>query len=128
VSALQRKRVLIVEDEFFIGAAAREMLEELGAIVIGPAATVSEALALAATEDIDVALLDVNLYGHSSVIVAAKLDARQIPMVFATGYDNRADKDWAGRYFLGKPYTQEKLAAQLCCALEAAAVRKGSPS
>jgi CheY-like chemotaxis protein len=128
MSALLHKRVLIVEDEFFIGATVREMLEELGAVVIGPAVTVSEALELAATEDIDVALLDVNLYGHSSVVVAAKLDARQIPFVFATGYDNRADKEWAGRCFLGKPYTQEKLAAQLCCALEAAAARKGAPS
>ena len=127
MTAIQGKRILIVEDEFFIGVTAREMLEELGAIVIGPVATVSEALRLAAA-DMDLALLDVNLHGHSSLIVAAKLAERNIPIVFATGYGNRDGRDSTGHYTLRKPYTQEKLATLLCSALEEVTARKASPS
>lgn len=121
MSAIQGKRILIVEDEFFIAATASQLLEELGAVIVGPASTVSQALALAESENIDAALLDINLYGQSSAAVAAKLRARGIPVVFATGYGKGDGKDPVGRYVLGKPYTQEKLASQLCSALEEAA-------
>lgn len=117
--ALDGKRVLIVEDEFLIAMTAREMVEEFGAIVIGPATAVPDALELANKEKIDVALLDLNLHGHSSAVVADALDARHIPIVFATGYANGHGNDPAGRRVLSKPYTQEKLALQLCRALEA---------
>ena len=118
MSVLQGKRILIVEDEFLIAATACEMLQELGAHVVGPASTISEALALAEREDVDVALLDINLHGQSSAAVAARLETRGIPIVFATGYGRGDGKDAVGHYVLGKPYTQDKLAAQLCSALE----------
>lgn len=117
--ALEGKRILIVEDEFLIAMTARDMVEEYGAIVIGPAATVRDALALANNENIDVALLDLNLQGQSSAAVAEALDARQIPIVFATGYARGHGKESACHRVLGKPYTQEKLVMQLSCALEA---------
>lgn len=119
MNALEGKRILIVEDEFLIAMTARDMLEEYGALVIGPANTVTEALELANREQIDIALLDVNLHGHSSAPVADALEARQVPVVFATGYARGPGKDSAGRCVLGKPYTQEKLVMQLCQALEA---------
>jgi CheY-like chemotaxis protein len=119
VNALDGKRILIVEDEFLIAMTARDMVEEFGAIVIGPAATVEEALELARKEAIDIALLDLNLHGQSSVVVAEELEARQIPVVFATGYARGHGKDSMGRAVLGKPYTQEKLILQLASALEA---------
>ena len=87
-------------------------------MIVGPAATVAAALALIEKEAIDAALLDINLYGESSAAVAAKLAARCIPVVFATGYGKGDGKDSMGRYVLGKPYTQDKLATQLSCALE----------
>lgn len=121
MSPIEGKRILIVEDEFFIAATASQLLEDLGAVIVGPASTVPQALALAQSEDIDAALLDVNLYGDSSAPVAAMLRARGIPVVFATGYVNGDGKDPFGRYVLGKPYTQEQLASQLCSALEEAA-------
>lgn len=120
MSVLEGKRILIVEDEFLIAMTARDMLEEFGATVIGPASTVSEGLELANTERIDIALLDVNLHGHSSAPIADALEAKQIPVVFATGYASGQGKDSAGRCVLGKPYTQEKLAMQLSRALEVA--------
>src|SRR5690349_3224795 len=94
------------------------MLEEWGAVIVGPAATVAEALTMVAKESIDAALLDINLHGESSTAVAAALEARSVPIVFATGYGRGDGKDSMGRYVLGKPYTQDKLARQLCCAVE----------
>lgn len=118
MSAIQGKRILIVEDEFLIAGTACEMLEELGAVIVGPASTVADALALVDKEPIDIALLDINLYGQSSAPVASRLESQRIPVVFATGYGRGDGKDSAGRHVLGKPYTQEKLAKQLCSALE----------
>lgn len=118
MSSIDGKRILIVEDEFLVAAAACEMLEEFGAVIVGPAATVGEALALVDKESIDAALLDINLHGESSAAVVAALEARSVPVVFATGYGKGDGKDSMGRYVLGKPYTQEKLARQLCCAVD----------
>nr|WP_298724845.1 response regulator [uncultured Steroidobacter sp.] len=123
MSTLEGKRILIVEDEFLVALTASEMLGELGAVVVGPAGTLKEALELARTQDIDLALLDLNLYGQSSMAVADTLDLRRIPVVFATGYERGGSKD-AGRLVLGKPYTQEKLAMQLCRALDGRAGRE----
>lgn len=124
MSTLEGKRILIVEDEFLVALTASEMLGELGAVVVGPAGTLKEALELARTQDIDLALLDLNLYGQSSMAVADTLDLRRIPVVFATGYERGGSKDAAGRLVLGKPYTQEKLAMQLCRALDGRAGRE----
>ena len=61
----------------------------IGASVIGPAATVDDALRLvAATDRLDAAVLDVNLRGAMVYPVADALTARGVPFVFATGYDS----------------------------------------
>jgi len=124
VSILKGRRILIVEDEFFVAVTASDMLEELGAIVVGPAANVAQALMLAGSECIDAALLDINLCGQSSEPVAAKLDELGVPVVFATGYGKGDGDDIAGRYVLGKPYTQDKLHAELIRALEGKTARE----
>lgn len=118
VTQVKGKRILVVEDEFFIAMTTCEMLQELGAIIVGPAHTVRDAFQLATAAGIDVGLLDINLYGESSAPVAAALAARGIPVVFATGYNDGLSKDGVNSYVLGKPFTQEALAAQLNCALE----------
>lgn len=118
MTAVQGKRILVVEDEFFIATTTCAMLEDLGAQIVGPALTVPEALELASSREIDLALLDINLHGHNSSCVADKLAERGIPVVFATGYSYGQDKDSTGRYMLAKPFTQEKLAAVLTCVLE----------
>ena len=56
--------VLVVEDEFLIAMDLECLLERNGWRVLGPAATVKEALRLLDGETPDVALLDVNLRGE----------------------------------------------------------------
>jgi CheY-like chemotaxis protein len=88
---LSGKRILVVEDEFMIAEGLAGMLEQCGVEVVGPAPTVGAALALATTEDqLDCAILDINLRGQMSYPVADALQERGIPFVFATGYDAHA--------------------------------------
>ena len=55
------KCILVVEDEAIVAAMVEEMLSELGATIIGPAFSISEALSLAGANEIDAALLDINV-------------------------------------------------------------------
>ena len=81
-------RLLLVEDEYLLALCLAELVQRLGAVPIGPVATVDEALALIRDEPrIDAAGLDVNLGGEPVFPVADALRARAIPFVFASGYD-----------------------------------------
>ncbi|OWV72780.1 transcriptional regulator [Rhizobium sp. R634] len=81
------KRILIVEDEYFLADETRRKLEEFGATVIGPAANVGRALDLIEREHIDAAILDVYLGDELVFAVSDELEDRKINFVFATGYD-----------------------------------------
>lgn len=78
-------RILVVEDEPLVAMLIEDLLLELGCTVVGPAATVAQALALADTR-LDGALLDVNLGAEQSYPVADKLAADGVPFAFVTGY------------------------------------------
>lgn len=78
-------RVLVVEDEALIAMALEDILLDLGCAVIGPASTVEAALDLA-DEDLDGALLDINVRGTLIYPVAEKLRARGVPVVLCSGY------------------------------------------
>ncbi|WOH60231.1 hypothetical protein [Bradyrhizobium sp. BWC-3-1] len=87
-SVLQGRHVLVVEDEYMIAVDLARALEDLGATVIGPAASLADALALVAGESaLDFAILAVNLGVEKVFQVADDLRARGVPFIFATGYD-----------------------------------------
>ncbi len=79
-------RVLIVEDEALVAIILEDMLIELGHEVIGPVSTPGEGLEHAARTPVDLAILDLNLKGASSLPIAVELDKRGIPLIFSTGY------------------------------------------
>jgi CheY-like chemotaxis protein len=109
--------ILVVEDESVIARMLVDLLADRGVKVLGPVASVAAALAaVAGTEHIDAALLDVNLNGERSVAVAEALKDRGIPYVLATGYIASECKDYSAALVLQKPY----LPAQLMAALRAA--------
>jgi PAS domain S-box-containing protein len=81
-----RRRILLVEDEILIAMAMVQTLGYLDFDVIGPFATVSDALAAVEREAIDAAILDINLAGEMVYPVAKALKARNVPFVFMTGY------------------------------------------
>ena len=85
---LTGRRVLVVEDEYFIADDITRALRKLGAEVIGPLPSRDQALdAFSAVGRIDAAVLDINLRGDDVYPVADVLRARGVPFVFATGYD-----------------------------------------
>ena len=113
---LDGKRVLIVEDEAIIAAMVEDMLTELGATVVGPASSIKKALVLAASDGIDAAVLDVNIRSERVDPVADLLRARQVPLVFATGYGASATGA-VSCPIIEKRYTIEKLESALLMAL-----------
>jgi CheY-like chemotaxis protein len=84
---LRGKHILIVEDEFLVAERTRRELEKHGARIVGPVATVDLALDLLDETMIDAAILDINLDGETVYPLADILVERNIPFVFATGYE-----------------------------------------
>lgn len=107
-------RILIVEDEPIIAMTAEDLVEEMGCIVAGSAATLAEASRMAAAGGFDMAMLDINLNGETSLPVAAALHAAGLPFVFTTGYGSGGPGDaFAGVEVVKKPYRAADLAAAL---------------
>jgi DNA-binding response OmpR family regulator len=79
--------VLVVEDDFFIAEEICAALREKGASVVGPAADVEHGRMLMTRQQLDCAVLDVNLHGEHVFQLAGELRARGVPSIFATGYD-----------------------------------------
>lgn len=88
------RKVLVVEDDYFIAQDICRSLEDKSAAVLGPVASVDDALALIASETrIDAAVLDINLLDVMVFPVADALKARDVPFVFATGYEKATVPD-----------------------------------
>jgi CheY-like chemotaxis protein len=119
VTDLTGKRILVVEDEALVAFMVADMLEEVGVVVVGPAGTVEEGLALVSSETLDGALLDVNLRGERIEPVAEALEALGVPFVFATGYGAMSGDRWPEALVVDKPYAIETVARTLARALEA---------
>lgn len=79
--------ILLVEDEVLLALDLSMRLEDEGAAVTGPFATVETALR-ACSGDIDAAVLDVDLMNGESFSVADRLHGAGIPFVFHTGRSN----------------------------------------
>lgn len=89
--ALLGRKVLLVEDDYFIADEMRRTILRSGAEVLGPVASVDKALALIAeSSEIDAAVLDVNLRDVMVFPVADALTSRGVPFIFATGYEDTA--------------------------------------
>lgn len=111
--------VLVVEDEFLIAMGLELLLERNGWRVLGPAATVKEALRLLAAETPDVALLDVNLQGEMVTPVADALRIQGVPFVVASAYEEAelAAMNLVGMSQVPKPTDERRLLAALADAV-----------
>jgi two-component sensor histidine kinase/DNA-binding response OmpR family regulator len=103
-------RMLIAEDEALVAIMMEDLAVELGWSVVGPFAKAADALAAAKDDDIQAALLDVNLGGESVYAVADALTARGVPFVFTTGYGAESiDRRFASTPILQKPIDRHVL-------------------
>jgi len=81
-------RVMILEDDPFIALDMEGIMEDAGFDVLGPVATVPEALKLISNNENnapDIALLDFYVSGGTSEFVARELAKRGVPFMFLTG-------------------------------------------
>jgi CheY-like chemotaxis protein len=85
-AAMQGLRILVTEDNLLEADWLQRLLLDSGYDVIGPASRLSEALYLAQREEIDGALLDINLGGLNCFAVGWCLQDRHVPFAFMTGY------------------------------------------
>nr|WP_152712883.1 response regulator [Microvirga tunisiensis] len=110
-------RILVVEDEAAISLLLEDMLLDFGCEVVGPAARLSAALDAVAREQVDLAILDVNVAGEPIYPVAEALAQRSIPFVFSTGYGSAGIRDaFRDRPVLQKPFAQHDLKQKLLVA------------
>jgi len=82
---LHQKNVLIVEDEAFTALELAASVEDEGGIVIGPAASVREALRFISGNEIHAAILDVHLTDRDVGPVADLLLDRCVAVVIHSG-------------------------------------------
>lgn len=83
-------RLLVVEDEMLIAMTIEDVLTDLGCVVLGPAATVAKAMDIVQGQQIDGAILDLNLKGEQATPIAEALQERGVPFFFLTGYGTAA--------------------------------------
>ena len=121
---LTGRRVLVVEDESLVAMLIETILEDMDCIPVGPAANIEEGLRLVAdTQDLDAALLDVNVAGQQIFPVADALKARGGPFVFSTGYgEGGLPDEWRGQPTVQKPFTEAAIRDALMKAMGVAEV------
>jgi CheY-like chemotaxis protein len=97
-------KILVVDDEPIIAVTIAEWLDDLGHVVVGPAADVPNALRLA-EQPLDAAILDISLGRETTRAVALRLAERGVPFAVATGHDAASiDPVFAQRPLLPKPF------------------------
>jgi CheY-like chemotaxis protein len=107
LESLALERVLLVEDNPVIAMNTEALLQELGAGTVMVAMTLTAAMTLVSEHRFDIALLDLDLDGETSVPVAERLFATQVPIIFSTGYGDLGDlpATLSNVPLLRKPYT-----------------------
>jgi CheY-like chemotaxis protein len=112
---MTQPRIVLIEDEHIVVESLARALRQMGVEVVATAATVEQALALLErTPDIDGAVLDINLRGIRAYAVADTLIARDVPLVFTTGYSGAVVPDAYRRVpVLLKPFSPDEILAAL---------------
>ena len=91
-AALKDVTILVVEDNWHIANALRYILQEAGAIVLGPSRSVSEAMSEIANRKPHLVLVDYNLrHNEPSSILLEHLLHHGIRFVVLTGYKKLPD-------------------------------------
>ena len=109
------RRVLVVEDEFFLAVQIEEWLLEAGFDVVDVVHTAEEAIAVAEAERPDLVIMDIRLASETDGITAALdiLERTGIRCIFATAFADAATRERGERArpfgWLRKPFTADAL-------------------
>jgi DNA-binding response OmpR family regulator len=106
--------ILVVEDDFYLAEDIADTLRNEGAHILGPAASVQDAFTLLQEKRPDAAVLDVNLGLGTSFELGRALRSRDVPILFATGYEAKIiPRDLSDAPHLIKPLNMNILVAKL---------------
>src|SRR5262245_46788028 len=88
---LAGRRMLVIEDEYFLADDLARDLASLGAEILGPVGDFADAERIVRSgTPIDAALVDINIKSELVYPLADRLRARNVPFVFTTGYDRNS--------------------------------------
>jgi DNA-binding response OmpR family regulator len=109
---LKGKRILVIEDEYFIAMDIKRTLNDVGVDIVGPLSNIGQGLASASDDKLDAAILDLNLDGVMSFPLAERLAALGVPYLFLTGYDSWSlPHDFRAAPHVVKPFSSQQLIA-----------------
>ena len=102
-------RVLVVEDEPLQALNYYDILTDAGAEVLGPYASSSSAIAVAAKLSCDVAVVDYALDDETSVSLQERLETLDIPFIVLTAYPKVLVRRYTLQTVIAKPVSPELL-------------------
>lgn len=112
------KRLLVLEDDFYLAKDAATLLTQAGAEVVGPFGNAADENTLCAAGELDGAVVDINLGHGPSFAFAQALGDAKVPFVFVTGYDAATIPDaFAHVERLEKPLRRGELVAAVARAI-----------
>lgn len=109
---LKGMRLLVLEDEYLIGLELERIAEECDVQSVNLVSTVNELLAWIDSEaECDIAIIEVEAHGVSSLQAASLLQLRGVPIVFTTAYDVKSGgiDGFATVPLVGKPYGKSQI-------------------
>lgn len=118
--ALAGRRVLVVEDDWLVANETAQLLQSVGAVIVGPAPDVERARALLQASEIDAALIDINLNGVVSYEIADLLFQRGVKFAFMTGYTREVlPRRFANTPMHEKPFDPRRALTELLLSADA---------
>jgi len=104
-------KVLIVEDNSLVAFELRSNIETMGHEVVDTVSTATSAESIIDKQQVDLALLDINIKGdRDGISVASYLQTKSIPFIYLTSYYDEATLDRVKETnyaaFIAKPYTE----------------------
>jgi CheY-like chemotaxis protein len=113
------KNILVVEDESLVALAIADVLRNAGLNVVGPPASVAEAIQCIESAGCDAAVLDINLGSETAEPIARALRGRGTPFVTVSGYSrDRQPLAFGAARHLSKPLQWDLLVVEIENCLE----------
>ena len=119
---MEKKRILIVEDEVAIAGDLQDILELEGYKVVGIAFSFDQALTFMDTTKPDLVILDIELLGHGTGLDVARVINKKYhtPFIFLTSYNDKESVknviDLNPEGYLIKPFKETDIAPALALA------------
>lgn len=111
---MPRPRILVIEDDVLVAMDVEHMVGACGCLAVGPVSNVASGLATVHENELDGAVLDVNLGNERVWPVADLLKERGVPFILATGYSTaEVPERFTECPILHKPFREADLAAAL---------------